>query len=316
MTSGNRSQTRKALAGLGIAAAVVAGVVFVFFVPAIIRLLQPSMKIVALSDDAGTLQKESKVWLAGREVGTVLKVAVRPAKTDSMERVAITMRVPRKYNSQIRRDSQARITTARFIGEQVIDISPGSASAPMLNDMDSLRVRHRGTIEALLVNALQLDSSFKRLFASMRTATSPARNRTAELKRINRQLAASMTGMRELMEHMRRSPMRALSDPAMQRTLDHLRAQSRELSTQLNAAAGRARAAHNDARPSLERLARRADTISAVLADVKGRIAQGGGGILFRAQSDSAIVKGIHDAQVQLDSLMAVTKRSPLRFWF
>ena len=93
-------------------------------------------------------------------------------------------------------------------------------------------------------------------------------------------------------------------------------ARTRELRAQLEAAGERARAAHSDASPSLERLAAHADTISSILAELDTRVKQGGGGLMIRAQRDSAISKGLHRAQQLVDSLIAETKRNPLRFWF
>ena len=58
------------------------------------------------------------------------------------------------------------------------------------------------------------------------------------------------------------------------------------------------------------------DTIRAILTDIQARIDAGGGGLLIRAQTDTAIIKAFHEAQVQLDSLIAETKRNPSRFWF
>jgi hypothetical protein len=150
----------------------------------------------------------------------------------------------------------------------------------------------------------------------MRSYKGPATRRVADLNRIDRQLHASTVGLRKLMNDLSTSPMQTFSGPAWSRMLNSLTANGRELNAQVRAAAERARAAHSDARPSLERLTARTDTIAAVLADLNARVAQSGGGLLIRAQRDSAIVKGLHEAQVQLDSLIAETKRNPLRFWF
>jgi ABC-type transporter Mla subunit MlaD len=311
-----RSQTRNTLIGAGIIVALVAITMLFFFVPNLVRLLQPSLHIIALMDDAGALQKESPVWLAGREIGTVESVGFRGVRTDSSERVAVRLRIPKKYAEQIRRDSEARITSERLIGEPVVDVTPGSPTAPPVENLDTLRLRPRGTLIAVMENAEALEASFDQLFAEMRASKAPAARRAQELRNLDRRLIASTAGMRQLMNDLETSPIQTFSDPAWTRMLRNLTANGRELNVQLRAAAERARVAHSDARPSLDRLAARADTIAGVLGDMEARVAHSGGGLLVRAQRDSAIVKGLHQAQVQLDSLITETKRNPLRFWF
>ena len=316
MLPGKRSQSRKAVVGITIVMIALAVTVLVFFAPNVAKLFQSSIRVVALMDDAAALRPGSIVWVAGREVGEVESVVFRGARTDSTERIAVTLRIAREYASHIRRDSEARITTARLIGRPVIDIGPGSETAPPVRDMDSLRVRSRGTLAGLLDKTKTLNESFDQLFTEMRAARAPAERRVRDLDRLERQLARSLEGMSELVAALDRSPIQTLSGPEWNRTLNSLSANGRELSSQLNAAVDRARTAHSDARPALERLANRADTISALMSDMKARVAQGGGGLLLRAQRDSAITAGLHEAQVQIDSLIAQTKRNPLRFWF
>jgi ABC-type transporter Mla subunit MlaD len=243
-------------------------------------------------------------------------VKFRSTASDSTERIAVTLRIPRKYAGLLRRDSEARITSARVIGRPVVDIAPGSTSAAQLGDMDSIKIRPRASLEAIMDKARQLDDSFEALFAEMRAAKRPAERRVADLDRLERQFSASIKGMKQLVDALDESPIAVLSDPQWKRTVNSLSEHGRNLTTQLQSAVDRARAAHSDARPSLERLASRADTISSILAGIKAQVAQTGGGLLLRAQRDSAIVAGLHEARVQLDSLIAQTKRNPLRFWF
>jgi len=316
MQSGKRSQSRKVTAGISIAAVVLALTLLVFFAPNVARIFQPSLRIVALMDDAGALKDNAGVWIAGRPVGLVESVKFRSTQSDSTERIAVTLRIPRKYASLVRRDSEARITSQRMIGRPVIDIAPGSPGAAQLQDMDSIRVRPHGTLEEILDKTKLLDDSFEALFAEMRAAKRPAEQRVADLDRMERQFSASIEGMKQLVDALDESPIAVLSSPQWKRAVNSLSANGKSLTSQLQSAADRARAAHSDARPSLDRLASRADTISSLLSGIKAQVAETGGGLLLRAQRDSAIVAGLHEARVQLDSLIAQTKRNPLRFWF
>ena len=316
MQSGKRSQSRKVTAGISIAAVLLALTLLVFFAPNVARIFQPSLRIVALMDDAGALKDNAGVWIAGRPVGLVESVKFRSIQSDSTERIAVTLRIPRKYASLVRRDSEARITSQRMIGRPVIDIAPGSPAAPQLQDMDSIRVRPHRTLEEILDKTKLLNDSFEALFAEMHAAKRPAERRVADLDRMERQFSASIEGMKQLVDALDESPIAVLSSPQWKRAINSLSANGKSLTTQLQSAANRARAAHSEARPSLDRLASRADTISSLLAGIKAQVAETGGGLLLRAQRDSAIVAGLHEARVQLDSLIAQTKRNPLRFWF
>jgi ABC-type transporter Mla subunit MlaD len=294
----------------------VALTLIVFFAPNVARLLQPSIRIVALMYNAGALKDNAGVWIAGHPVGLVESVRFRGARSDSTERIAVTLRIPRKYASLIRTDSEARITSQRLIGRPVVDIAPGSPAAAQLGDMDSIRVQPRGTFEGVMDKAELLNHSFDALFAEMRAARKPAERRVADLDRLERQFSASVEGMKDLVDALEDSPIGILSGPEFKRAINNLSAHGQNLTNQLQSAASRARAAHNDARPALERLASRTDTISSILTGIKTQVTQTGGGLLLRAQRDSAIVAGLHEARVQLDSLIAQTKRNPLRFWF
>jgi ABC-type transporter Mla subunit MlaD len=288
----------------------------VFLAPTFSRMLRPSIQIIALMDEAHSLTRESPVWLAGREIGMVTEVTLRGAETDGAVRVAVRMQVSKKHASHIRRDSEVRVTSRRLIGRPILDILPGSPDAPAIQAEDSLRLRSGGSLQALMERTALLDASFHELFADMKRIAPRAARQTEAIARIDRQFNASAIAFRELLASLETSPARMMSDTTWQYLLERLHANSRQLSEAINGAAQRTRAAHHDASPSLERLRARTDTISSVLADIQSRIAESGGGYLVRARQDSAIINGMHRAQAQLDSLMAETRRNPLRFWF
>jgi ABC-type transporter Mla subunit MlaD len=290
---------------------------FVFFIPDIYRRLTPSVEIIAVMPLAGTLDKASEVWIAGQQVGTVLSVELRPGDVDSAERVAVRMSIPRRHIEHVRRDSEVRVTSARLIGEPVLDIRPGSPGQPVIRAGDTLRVRTAGSLAGLLDRTFRVTESIRSLsadLASIERVAGTARQR--ELARLNRSLSGAFTEFRALMTTLESTPMRTLSGPEFRTRLERLGTQSTELSEALRNAAQRARRAQSDMQPVLTRLAARGDTIRGVLADIQSRIDEGGGGLLIRAQRDSAIFRAIHEAQLQLDSLIAETTRNPLRFWF
>ena len=312
----DRSQKREARIGALIVAGLAAALLLVFFVPDLMRMAQPSMHLVALMGDAGALGKNSPVWLAGRKIGIVTAVEFRPANVDSTVRMAVHLDVAKKFTSHIRKDSYIRITTERLIGEPIVDIIPGTLAARPVEEDDTLRLPFRSSLEAVMDKAIALTDDFDSLVIHMKSIRGPAKARQDVIAHINKNLQAVTLQFHELSAGLANSPMAMLSDPKFRATLTHLSGNARQLREGFAAAAGRAHAAQSDAEPALKRLMARADTITRTLDELKLVVSQSGGGLILRAQKDSAIMKAVHGAQVQLDSLMAETKRNPLRFWF
>jgi len=314
--AGERSQNRKVILGTVAIASIIALAALIFLVPDLFKFSERTIELVALMPDGGALDKGSPVWIAGRAVGEVEAVEFRGPQTDSTVRVAVILRVPRKYAQHIRKDSQARITSQRLIGEPVVDILPGSPSAPPIQDHDSLRLRAAGTLQGVMSKTMALTADFDRLILDMQKVEGRAGNRSRDLTRLRANLAGMTREFRRFAFGMENSAMRTLSDPEFQALLERVSENGRQLRVQLAASLERARRAQSDAQPALERMMARADTIRGVVDSLRSRVESGGGGLLLRARKDTAIVKALHEAALQLDSLMAETKRNPLRFWF
>lgn len=311
----DRSQSRTAMMGGLIMAGVIALGTVIFFIPAWLKLLHPAIEVVAVMADAGALKKGAPVWIAGHEVGTVDLVDVRGLNVDSAERMAVHLRIPKKYAENIRQDSRVRITTQRMIGNPLVDVLPGSPTQPPIHDHDTIHARVGGTIAGLLNKSVALTAEFHSMFIESGKFQKTAGRRARDLTRLNANFTATNEQFHKLMATLQTSPMRSLTDPQWRTIMNHLMATSKELREALHGATERARKANSDALPSLERLRARADTITAQVAALRA-LTNNGNGFMARAQKDSAIVKGIREAQVQLDSLMVESKRNPLRFWF
>lgn len=312
----DRTPNRSVLIGTLIIVGLTAAAIILLFIPNVTRSLSRTFNVVALMGDAGALEAGSEVWISGHQVGSVEEVELLPIGADSARRVAVTMTLPRKYQKFVRRDSEVRTTTETMIGKPVLDILPGSAAAPPVGDNDTLIVRRSGSIVVLLDKTDALTATAQEFLKDVRTVEARTSNRGEHVARMNRNLQTTMTEFRALTATMQSSPLRTFTDPAFKQMLHDLSTTSRQVKEALSAAAGRARRAQSDAEPSLRRLTARADTIQGIVSELQARVEQSGGGLLIRAQKDSAIVKGLHGAQVQLDSLIAETKRNPLRFWF
>lgn len=311
-----RSQKREATMGIIAVAVLVFGFFLIFFLADIRRFFTPRETLYVLMPSAAGLQSAAEVWIAGQPVGEVDDIQVRPPGVDSLERVVVRVSVERRHLEHVRKDSEARITSFRMIGDPVLDITPGTPSRPAIEPNDTLRMRTVGTPAVAIAKAMSLRNSLQELVAQSKTISANARERSVQAIDMSERLMGTAREMKSLTDAIDNGAFNVLGDPEFKRTVGSISALMGELRNSFSRAADRARAARSDAEPALRRLTARADTISAQIALLQTAIASGGGGLLVRVQTDSAIFKALHGAQAQMDSLIAETKRNPTRFWF
>jgi ABC-type transporter Mla subunit MlaD len=312
---GKRSQNREAFWG-GIALAILTLLfLLIFFAADVRRMLTRTDDLYVLMPSASGLSRGSLVWIAGQPVGEVEDIEVRPPSAESRHRVLLRIKVERRHREHIRRDSQARITSFRVIGDPVLDITPGHPRVPGLEPNDTIRFRAAGTPEAAIARARALHTSLQALLADARIVNERVEARRERVARVGDHLTTAGRELRELTVTLQSGPLNTLSDPEFNRIMGELGETVAELRNSFVRAFERARATRSEAEPALRRLSARADTISQAITELQQVIAQSGGGLLTRAMTDSAIFKALHGAQAQLDSLIVETKRSPWRYW-
>ena len=298
------------LAGFAILFGILAVTMIVFFFDAIRTALRDTYTLVAVFHNGAGLRKGTPIWLAGKKVGTVTKVAFGPYIHDTLPNIAVTLRVPREQQALIRRDSDVRITTARAIGDPLIAISPGSLALPMLEENDTLVARPKPT----------LDDAF-RAFGLMRAAFDSLQKDKRQLLPLaaarQQQLARAMTGLglaqvefQTLTANFAAGSAQILNDPRLREHFAHLAATTKLLAPAFQQAG--ARYTNPEMRAAFARVQTRSSALSAQLDSLAGIL---NNGTLSRFVRDSAIMKAMHQAQLELDSLMAETKRNPMRFF-
>ena len=312
----DRSQKRQAVLGTLTLLFLVVLFLGIFFLPDIRAWLTPTDRLYVQMPSAAGLRSGSAVWIAGQTAGEVKRIDVLPPSFDSTRRVTVRIEVGRRYREQIRRDSEARVTTTGLMGDAVLEISPGSATQPVIAPNDTLRFRLTGSPEAALARARSLHSSLQQLVAEARTVERDAQARSAQAKRLQTQLRTLGREFEQFTLAVQDGPLNTLSDPEFQQLVRDVGRTVGELRTAFAQAAQRARATGEAAAPTLRRLTARMDTINTAMQELQAGMTRGGGGFLVRAQTDSAIIKALHDARMQLDSVVAETRRNPLRFWF
>ena len=99
------------------------------------RYFERKYDLVAEFTEVGGLIDGATVRLAGVQVGRVTEVML-PERPGGKVRVTLT--IARRYSERIRRDSEARIATQGLLGDKIVEITLGSASAPQLNPGEAL----------------------------------------------------------------------------------------------------------------------------------------------------------------------------------
>ena len=309
-------QRKRAWYGAAIIATLTALAFFIFFIDAIrARFERRYTVVVVMPRVPAGLGDGSPVWIGGREVGTVTAVGFLPSGPDTLAYVAVTVDLPHGVRDQVRADSRVRLTSARMIGEPALDVVPGTHAAAVVQPGDTLRVVRRRSIGELSRQASAVHAQLDTGRLALQRLGPRFRVRARQTRRVVAALEAAMAELRNLNRSLVASPtISLLSDTAFTAALDRSRANAASLAQLL--AVWRARtAAHGELRTTAVRLQSHADSLRALLDDVAASL-QSGYGSLARARQDSALSRAVNATRAQLDSLIAETKRNPLRFIF
>jgi ABC-type transporter Mla subunit MlaD len=290
--------------------------IVIFFLDAVIDLFTNRMSVVATMPDAPGLVTGSPVWVAGELVGSVRKIEFRQPSADPQERVALTLEIPERLRAHLGPGTHVRVTSARLIGEPVVDVVPGPPGGPPLGGGDTLRGGDVLQVSDIVDRIRAARAGFERLsdeFAAL--AASPAlqdgRLRAVQTRfaAVGRELAAVRAASAD------GTLARLLRDPAFGATLDALGTRVQRLRATLGDARrdrGAEAAAVADA---FRQLTVRADSVSRQIATLQSE-ADAAAGTLPRLASDSSLAVALRRVQAQLDSLIQEARSNPFRFVF
>jgi phospholipid/cholesterol/gamma-HCH transport system substrate-binding protein len=109
--------------------------------------------LVSFVPNTAGLRVGGQVTVAGQLAGAVKEIEFLPVDADTMRNLRIVIEVDRSVQSQVRRNSEAKLKTLGLLGDKVFDISPGTPNFAALNDGDTLRLGEAVDYEAVLVQA-------------------------------------------------------------------------------------------------------------------------------------------------------------------
>ncbi len=111
--------------------------------------------LYVLLPSAEGLREGGSVTLAGQLVGRVDRIDFLPPDGDSSRNLRLRLAIDRSLQSQVREDSRARLRTQGLLGDRLVDISPGTPSAPVLPEGDTIPAESTMDYEDVLSEAAQ-----------------------------------------------------------------------------------------------------------------------------------------------------------------
>ena len=117
------------------------------------NLFSKSYTLVSFVPNTVGLRVGGQVTVAGQLAGIVKQIDFLPVDADTLRNLKITVEVDRKVQSQIRRDSEAKLKTLGLLGDKVFDISPGTPRYSALQPGDTIPLGIAADYEAVLLQA-------------------------------------------------------------------------------------------------------------------------------------------------------------------
>jgi phospholipid/cholesterol/gamma-HCH transport system substrate-binding protein len=133
-----RERGLKLRVGIFVLVALAAFLGMIYALGARARLFEPRYTVHAEFTEVGGLAEGATVRLAGVQIGRVTGVHL-PSQPGG--KVRVDLNIARRYADRIRRDSVARIDTQGLLGDKIVEITVGTAQAPVVQAGDTLEAR-------------------------------------------------------------------------------------------------------------------------------------------------------------------------------
>lgn len=312
MVKDERRQTRHRVGGYFLIGLVIGLVLVVTFIDDIKRLFDRRYTVYAVFPTAPALTRGAPVWIAGKQVGEVRSIGFLPVHGDTSPGIAVELDLPWHQHQLVRHDSRVELGSARMISQPVVNIEPGTPATAPLPPGDTLYAEPTRSAMDVMNVFRKLWVSLDSMFQDMQEISPLVERRQGQFAALTARMQGVSAEFGNLARGFETGAISILSHRSeLRRSLDQMNATIAQFGPALERAGARYR--DPQMREAFQRLQLRADSLSNQITQMRELV---GNSSLTRFQTDSAIIKGIQRAQVQLDSLMAETKRNPLRFWF
>jgi phospholipid/cholesterol/gamma-HCH transport system substrate-binding protein len=310
-----RRQGRRTLVGALNIVGLIALASAIFFLDRIETFFRRTYTVVAVFPEAPGLRPGSPVWVAGVPVGTIRDIALLPPG-DTAARVALDMELDRSVASQIRKDSRIHFASSRMIGEQVVELIPGSARSPVLQDGDTIRVGRVVAPEELVASVKEVRLSLDSLMLESRGLRRQAATRQPQVRRVLREAALARQELAEVRRSLAGGGLsKLMSLQAAGGPLDRVQRRAAEVQRLVGRSHQRAAQLQRESAPQQRTLTASTRQLQADIAALRALMAQPAG-TLARVRGDSALQQALLGTSARLDSLIAESRRNPLRFIF
>jgi ABC-type transporter Mla subunit MlaD len=312
----NGRERRRTLLGSMLIAGLLAAAAVIFFLDRLIGAFENRTPIVAVLPNAPGVVPGTPVWIAGERVGRVRRIEFRPARIPPEERVALTLEIPERLRAHLGPGTTVRLTSARMIGERVVDIVPGPAGGAPLAGGDTLRGGELLEVTDIVDRLRVVRAGFEMLADDFSGLAGMPALRDGRMRAVRERFAAVSRELAELRAAAAGGSLaRLLGDSALAASVQSLGTRTGQLRVLLGDAR-RDRTQEADALAAAFReLAADADAVSRDIGRMRA-LADSAAGTLPRFAADSALTLALRRVQAQLDSLIQEARSNPFRFVF
>lgn len=326
MERGKLNQGRQTARQARVGAVILVALVFlaygVYQVGRLFDVFADRYPLVTLAESSAGLIEGAPVTVAGQRVGQVSEIRFIPVEHRTGDaNVAIRMSLSQRVRDQIRADSRAALRTQGLLGDRLVDISPGSRDAPILEPGDTIPSEAALDYEEVLSTAATTMEAVQEILGDLEVLTHELASGEGTIgsllsdDRLYERMAAATNELTGLLRTVNRSDgtlARLIRDPEMYERVD--RALVRLDSVGAAVMEGRGtlgRLVHDDSLyDNLVGVAGRADSALAGLETFMADL-NGGDGSLARLLEDPALYDQLLRTIVDLQSLVAEIRKNP-----
>ena len=156
---------RKLRVGVFILVALTAFLGMIYALGAKSRLFEAKYTIHAEFSEVGGLSEGATVRLAGVQIGRVSDVHL-PEQPGG--KVRVDLAIAKRFANRIRKDSVARIETQGLLGDKIVEITVGTASAPTIGPGEAITSRDPADLGQVVSQGAQTVKDVAALAASLR----------------------------------------------------------------------------------------------------------------------------------------------------